>query len=286
MPRSITHVPARRVLMGNNWIEQPLPAPEVDRIGPFLLIHHWQQVLPGGQTQLEVGVGPHPHRGFSPVTCIYSGAIRHRDSQGNDHVVEAGGTQWMDSGSGIVHSERPDVGLAQDGGLLEIIQFWINTPRDRKLDPPAYRPLTAETTPRWSEGGWDVALIQGDWNGTASPLPATHPLRIANLFGTRGARIALPMPANWVGALYVLDGTVALHGKTAQGKEMLAIGADGESAPLQLDCTDDARVLMLTGAPFLEPVVTHGPFVMSSPVEINEAIRDYQAGRMGFLVES
>lgn len=115
--------------MGNHWIEQPLPAPEVERIGPFLLVHHWQRGLPGGQNQLEVGVGL--QLGFSSVTCIHAGAVRHRDSRGNDHVVRAGGTQWMDSGAGIVHSERPDVRLVE-------------------------------------EGGWDITLVQGEWNGHAS----------------------------------------------------------------------------------------------------------------------
>jgi hypothetical protein len=66
---------AQRVLMGENWIEQPLPSQITQRVGPFLLIHHWQDYFPGGQEPLEVGVGPHPHRGFSPVTCIYSGAL-------------------------------------------------------------------------------------------------------------------------------------------------------------------------------------------------------------------
>lgn len=96
--------------MGNPWIEQPLPAREVERIGPFLVVHHWPRGLPGGQNQREVGVGP--HRGFSPVPCIHGGAVPHWDSRGNDHVVRAGGTQWMDSGAGIVHSERPEVRLA------------------------------------------------------------------------------------------------------------------------------------------------------------------------------
>jgi redox-sensitive bicupin YhaK (pirin superfamily) len=286
MNQRISLVPSRRVLMGSNWIEQPLPAPEVDRIGPFLLIHHWQDLLPGGQKQLEVGVGPHPHRGFSPVTCIYSGAIRHRDSLGNDHVVQAGGTQWMDSGSGIVHSERPDAALAETGGLLEIIQFWINTPRAHKMSKPAYHPLTAEDTPTWEDGGWTVSLVHGEWNGNRSPIAATHPLRIANLTGEPGDQTTVPLPSGWVGALYVLDGSITLGGHTAMGKQMLVIDSVNLDEELELACVDRARVLFLSGGPFNEPVVTHGPFVMSTPMEINEAIRDYQTGKMGRLIEN
>ncbi len=287
--RPVRRVPARRVLMGSHWLEQPLPAPGLDRLGPFLLLHHWQDVLPGGQTQHEVGVGPHPHRGFSPVTCIYHGSIRHRDSTGQDHIVEAGGTQWMDSGSGVVHSERPDAGLAWEGGYIEFIQFWVNTPRAHKMEAPAYRPLSREATPTWTEGGWTVALVQGTWGAHTSPIPAHHPMRIANMTASAGAQIDIPMHARWLGGAYVLDGTVEIGDARFTGKDLAVIDPtleprDGD-APLRLRCTEDARVLLLLGAPFQEPVVSHGPFVMTEPHEIQEAIRDFQLGRMGTLHE-
>jgi|GEM_PF-3402207 len=198
--------------MGNHWTEQPLPAREVERIGPFLLVHHWQRGLPGGQNHLEVGVGPHPYRGFSPVTCIYAGAVPHRDSRGNDHVVRAGGTQWMDCGAGIVHSERPEVRLAE-------------------------------------EGCWDIALVQGEWNGHASPIPAAHPLRIANFQGEAGAQCTLPMPRDGVGSAYVLDGRSALNGQVVEGKKMLVLDGASTDDALRLRCDEPARVLFLSGAP-------------------------------------
>ena len=289
--RDVKKVPARRVLMGTNWLDQPLPAPGLERLGPFLLLHHWQDVLPGGQTQQQVGVGPHPHRGFSPVTCIYHGAVRHRDSTGKDHIVEAGGTQWMDSGSGVVHSERPDAGLAWKGGYIEFIQFWVNTPRAQKMNPPAYRPLSREETPTWEEGGITVALVQGTWGSHTSPIPAAHPMRIANLSSTADAELEVPMPAGWLGGVYVLDGALEIGATRFQGKELAVIspatdlGPDS-AAPLRIRATGPTRALLLLGAPFLEPVVAHGPFVMSEPHEIHQAIADYQRGLLGDLVES
>ena len=94
------------------------------------------------------------------------------------------------------------------------------------------------------------------------------------------------MPRDWVGAAYVLDGRITLAGQPAQGKEMLVIDGAANDNVLTLRCEERARVLFLSGAPYNELVVSHGPFVMSSPNEINEAIRDYQTGRMGFLTES
>ena len=103
---------AQKVNMGGVILDQALPLREVDQIDPILLIHHWKDDLKGGKHQSKVGVGPHPHRGFAPVTFIFQGAVHHRDSVGGNSIVMAGGTQWMDSGSGIVHSERPSVELA------------------------------------------------------------------------------------------------------------------------------------------------------------------------------
>ena len=127
---------ADKVDMGGILLDQPLPNGRLDSVDPFLLIHHWSDQLPGGQKQKDLGVGPHPHRGFSPVTLIFQGSLRHRDSFGNDEIVEAPGAQWMHSGKGIVHSERPSESLAEGGGPFEIIQFWVNSPAESKKKVP------------------------------------------------------------------------------------------------------------------------------------------------------
>ena len=285
--RILRIIPAQRVNMGGNWIEQPLPAQGIDRIGPFLLIHHWQDVLPGGQSPLEVGVGPHPHRGFSPVTCIYAGSLRHRDSLGTDHIVTAGGTQWMNSGSGIVHSERPSDELAENGGLLEMIQFWINTPRAHKMDPPHYQPLSAEETPTWKDGEWEIGLVQGEWNEHRSPIAAAHSMRILNLrCETVASTFRVPIPPDWVGLAYVLDGKAHINGLPVEGRQMAVIQPGSANEPdIVFECNDAVRILLLTGAPLDEPVFSHGPFVMNSIEEVQHAIMDYHDGKMGSLHE-
>ena len=278
-------VQAQRLPMGSNYVEQPLPSPQFERIGPFLLLHHWQDLLPGNQSPFEIGVGPHPHRGFSPVTCIYAGSLRHRDSLGNDQVIHAGGTQWMDAGSGIVHSERPDDALAENGGMLEMIQFWVNTPQEHKMKTASYQPLSQQETPTWEESGWRIALVQGSWNGIASPISSNHALRVVN-FKTEAANsvMDIPVPSEWSGLVYVLDGCVLVDGKRTEGRQMATI-APGPSTQIKIESLDACRVLMLIGAPFNEPVISHGPFVMSSYEEIQRAIMDYHDGKMGTLKE-
>ena len=97
-------LPAYEVMMGDHPLKQPLPTQSVDQIDPFLLIHHHAIQISAGTDRWNAGVGPHPHRGFSPVTFMWSGGVHHRDSRGNNSVVDDGGVQWIDAGLGIIHS--------------------------------------------------------------------------------------------------------------------------------------------------------------------------------------
>jgi len=123
--------------MGPLTVRQPLPSEQLPYLDPFVLLHH----APPKDFRGDAGVSWHPHRGFAPVTFIFKGGIRHRDTQGNDATVLAGGTQWMHAGSGLLHDETPVA------GETELIQMWINSPAHHKMDPPTYHPLTPEATP-------------------------------------------------------------------------------------------------------------------------------------------
>lgn len=131
--RTVSHLLYGEVVsMGGMPIRQPFPTNNVERIDPFLLLHH-HKTTAGEPFE---GVGAHPHRGFSPVSFIFEGSLRHQDSRGNDSIISAGGIQWMNAGMGIIHSERP-VDTEAD---LELIQLWINTPAAHKMDQPVMFP--------------------------------------------------------------------------------------------------------------------------------------------------
>ena len=168
---------SEKVNMGGIILDQPLPTRSTEQIDPFLLVHHWNDTLSGGKTQKDSGVGPHPHRGFTPVTFIFQGGVHHRDTRGGDSIINAGGTQWMNAGRGIVHSERPRKDLAEEGGNFELIQFWVNAPASQKMIEPSYQPLTKEDTP-WLEapdGLSKVGLVAGELEGQKGKVQAGFP---------------------------------------------------------------------------------------------------------------
>jgi redox-sensitive bicupin YhaK (pirin superfamily) len=113
--------------MGGFPIEQPFPTSRIEQIDPFILLHHADVKVPTHIPPKKAGVGPHPHKGFSPVTFIFKGAVHHRDSRDNNSIIHEGGVQWMNAGRGIIHSERPPENIMELGGRQEIIQMWVNT---------------------------------------------------------------------------------------------------------------------------------------------------------------
>jgi len=286
--RSIKHIiTAQKVNMGGIFLDQAIPAGPVDQVDPFILIHHWSNSFPGNQHQMDVGVGPHPHRGFSPVTLIFKGGVHHRDSEGGDSQTLAGGAQWMNSGSGIVHSERPLNSIAENGGEFEIIQLWINVPKSHKTDPPAYFSLPKEDIPviSFGENQMSAAFIAGEFERTCSPARSVTPMIILRLDGQKSEEVNVPIPQNFNLCLYQLEGEFLINGtQNSKAKQLTVFQNDGDN--ITLECIDPGRLVLLAGEPIKEPVVSYGPFVMNNYQEIQDAISDYQDGRFGTLIEN
>lgn len=276
-------VRASQVDMGGNLVYQPLPLQQVEQIDPFLLIHHWDHPLPGNMSQRDAGVGPHPHRGFSPVTFVFKGDVEHRDSLGNQAVVSAGGTQWMHAGRGITHSERPSKEAAENGGDQEFIQFWVNTPAAHKMEVPYYLPLSDKETPKVTYENATIGVVAGELDGVVGPAKTYSPQLLLRGVAKEGASFNIEIPTTFNTIGYVLDGKVRSGDHLAVDREMIWFENDGESA--HLDVLVDSRFIVLAGEPISEEVTSYGPFVMNNQTEILQALRDAQMGKMGILIE-
>jgi quercetin 2,3-dioxygenase len=272
--------------MGGLPIRQPFPTSVVDRIDPFLLLHHADVKVPRNIEPQHAGVGPHPHRGFSPVTFIFKGGVHHRDSRGNDSVVYEGGAQWMNAGMGVIHSERPPQDIHERGGRQEIIQLWINSPASLKMDPPSYFPVQASEIPKFQSGNQLVVVnvIAGDLLGLKGPVPVQNELNAATIELKKSGKISIPLPQSHNSFIYILNGKLKIEGYgLTEGLHAVVFANDGEG--IAFEALEDTRVLLMTGKPLNEKVVAQGPFVMNSQTEIMEAMRDYQMGKMGVLIE-
>lgn len=279
-------IPAQKVNMGGIMLDQPLPYGRVQQIDPFLLVHHWAEDMEPGQNERQAGVGPHPHRGFSPVTFIFEGDIHHRDSLANSQIVKGGGTQWISSGKGIVHSERPSKEMAKKGGRFEIIQWWVNSPIAKKMDPAYYKSLQADQTPTVTleDNVSTVAVVNGTFQNTKGAIVPPNPMLNLRFVLKKGAKVKVPITATYNAFVYQLDGKLKINGaQETSAKDLSWFANDGEG--IELEALEDTRAILLSGEPLAEPTVSYGPFVMSTQTEIMEAIRDYQQGKMGVLIE-
>lgn len=277
---------AETIDMGGMPVRQPLPTMKVQQVDPFLLLHHADIKVPVHMKPEHAGVGPHPHRGFSPVTFIFRGGVHHRDSRGNNSVVYEGGAQWMNAGMGVMHSERPPHDIHERGGRQEIIQLWVNTPARHKMDQPEYFPLSAADIPahQTADGRVTVNVVSGELLGLRGPVSAKTPVNAATIVLKKGGRTDIPLPSDHNTLLYALDGkfNIAGYGLT-EGLHAAVFANDGEG--ISLEAVEDTRLLLVSGQPLNEKVVSHGPFVMNTETQILEAMRDYQKGKMGILIE-
>ncbi|TPE46384.1 pirin family protein [Pontibacter mangrovi] len=275
---------AETIDMDGMPVRQPFPTQLVDQVDPFLLLHHHLANMPEHVVPHKTGVAPHPHRGFSPVTFVYRGGVHHRDSRGNNSVVYEGGTQWMNAGRGIVHSERPPKDILERGGVQEIVQLWVNTPAAHKMDQPEYFPLTAADTPTVTAEGVGIQVVAGALEQVRGPIKAKSPLLVLRLEMKAGASYTFPIPQTYNAFLYLLDGAVQVAGYgLVEGLHQVIFNQDGDS--VQLTAKADTRALLLAGEPLNEPVAKHGPFVMNNQTELMQAMRDYRMGKFGILIE-
>lgn len=271
--------------MGGIILDQPLPFRGQEQIDPFLLVHHWEDRHEGGQNQLEVGVGPHPHRGFSPVTFIFKGGIYHQDSAGHTGLVEAGGTQWMNSGKGVIHSERPGKSLVKNGGDFEIIQFWINTPATHKMDEYSYQPLHKKDTPviTSKDGLVKTSVVAGTLEEKEGKIETFTDVLILRLEIKKGGKTSFNVPKEYNAFFYQLNGSMKVNGSSTKKKDLIWFNND--DTEIEVEGLEDTTMILLSGKPLNEPLATYGPFVMNTENEIRQAVYDYQNGKMGVLNE-
>ncbi|MBN7821794.1 pirin family protein [Bowmanella yangjiangensis] len=246
--------------------------PALPRLDPFLMLDEFGSDQP--QDYLA-GFPPHPHRGFQTVTYMLAGKMAHADSVGNKGLIETGGVQWMNAGRGIIHEEMPQ----QTEGLLRGFQLWVNLPAAEKMSAPGYQDLAADKiTEITVQPGIKARILAGRVFGAQGPVStqAVSPLFV-DIHAAQDAELTIPVDVGHNAFIYPYEGQIQIT-DTAVLKGQLAVLSDGEEVNIQVRA--GARFILATGRPLNEPVVQYGPFVMNTHEEIQQAIRDYQSGRL------
>ncbi|MEU9076913.1 pirin family protein [Kitasatospora sp. NPDC048538] len=258
-------------------------------LDPFIMMDQMGEVeYAAGEPK---GTPWHPHRGFETVTYLIDGEFIHKDSHGGGGHLGGGDTQWMTAGSGLLHIETPPESLVATGGLFHGIQLWVNLPASDKMTAPRYQDIHGGHVKLLStpDGGAILRLIAGGIDGHQGPGVTHTPITLMHASITPGARVTLPWRPDFNALAYVLngDGTVGAEARPIRTGQAAVFG-EGDTITITADARQDSRhpnldVILLGGQPIREPVAWYGPFVMNSHRELQQAMEDFQAGRLGSI---
>ncbi|AUP81448.1 pirin family protein [Flavivirga eckloniae] len=273
------------VNMGPIQLRQPLPGRNIDMVDPFILLHHYGPYEISEENN-PFDLGPHPHRGFEPITFLIQGEQLHRDSLGNESVVKSGDVQWTTAGRGIIHAEAPTKAFVQKGGVLEGIQLWLNLPAEKKMIPANYQHEKNESfnVITSQDGKVNIQVIAGELENNYGRIRTQTPVNAFMIDVEADGEHFVKVPETHQSMLYLLHGDVVVNDSENlkdDEKQIIQFNQDGDG--FSVKGNKASKLLFLSGEPFNEEVTTYGPYVMNTQTEIMEAMRDYQMGKMGFL---
>ena len=240
---------------------------------PFLLFDHFYFDDPR-QGPIS-GFPMHPHRGIETVTYMLEGSTHHRDSLGNAGLIGSGDVQWMTSGRGIMHEEMPRKSAS---GKVNGFQLWVNLPAAQKMSTPRYQEVTAQTIPQITQNGVTVRIVAGEVWDTPGPVTeiAARPLYL-DVSLSAGASFEQPVPAGHSALAYVFEGA-GLFGAASTPVEAIKMVVFDDGDKIEVKSETGVRFMLMAGAPFGEPIVPYGPFVMNTVEEIQQAFYELQRG--------
>ncbi|OCL87866.1 Quercetin 2,3-dioxygenase [Aliarcobacter thereius] len=256
---------------------------DMQRMTPFILLDYNSKYnFPASET--PKGVGVHPHRGFETVTIAYKGRVEHKDSSGGGGIIGEGDVQWMTAASGILHKEFHEKEWSKKGGDFHMVQLWVNLPAKDKMSEAKYQAITKEQMGKelLENNAGFIEVIAGSYNKAKGPVSTFTPINLMNANLKKGANVPFSFPENFTTALLVIEGSIKVNSKDEVATDHFVLFEnDGENFIIQAN--EDSIILILSGEPINEPIVSHGPFVMNTKEEIAQAFEDFGKGKFGHL---
>jgi quercetin 2,3-dioxygenase len=260
---------------------------------PFLLLDDFRNERPD---EYRAGFPWHPHRGIETITYVLAGNVEHGDSLGNRGNLGAGDVQWMTAGRGILHQEMPQ---GDEKGRMHGFQLWANLPSSLKMTAPRYQDIKAGEVPEViDDDGTRVRVVCGDFWGKRGPVEgvAADP-RYLDIFVPPGKRKTLAVELERHAFAYVFEGSGSFRAasepfgvlteKTDGLDEILVREQTGNRSLVLFDSGDEVtvqagdegiRFILVSGKPIKEPVAWHGPIVMNSQAELQQAFSELRQG--------
>jgi quercetin 2,3-dioxygenase len=258
----------REAKVGNLTVRRALPRRGRRTVGAWCFADHMGPEEVSENAGLDIG--PHPHIGLHTVTWLVDGALLHRDSLGSEQLIRPGQLNLMTAGSGVVHAEEM---VRPYRGTLQGVQLWVAQPAGTRDGAAAFE-HHADLPVTDLDNGEAVVLV-GSLAGATSTARHDTELVGAQLTVRRGGTV-VPVRRDFEHALVVIDGEVAVGESVVRPGQLGYVGMGRDELPLS--SSDGARVLLLGGAPFPEPLVMWWNFVGRTKEEMAQARTQWATG--------
>lgn len=256
---------------------------DMQRMNPFIMLdYNSKYYFP--PTEKPKGVGVHPHRGFETVTIAYKGKVAHHDSAGGGGVIGEGDVQWMTAASGVLHKEYHEENFSKAGGDFQMVQLWVNLPAKDKMSKPKYQAITNAEMGKYTlddDAGF-IEVIAGEYKNVKGAASTFTPVQMLNAKLNKNGKAGFSFPAHYNTALLVIEGSIKVNGTEDVPTNHFVL-MENEGEQFEIEATENAIVLVLSGEPINEPIAAHGPFVMNTREELIQAFEDFNMGKFGYL---
>ncbi|CAD8088866.1 unnamed protein product [Paramecium sonneborni] len=250
-------------IIGNNQLRN---------LNPFMMLDH-------AFVKLPAGFPDHPHRGFETVSYLLKGSFYHEDSKGFSGHLQPGDIQWMTAGKGVMHAEMPGSWDELTSGF----QLWINLQAKFKMVEPQYQEIKKELIPEAKQNGVLVRVIAGEALGVKGPIYTRTPAFFLDVKLNENSEFLQKIPLKWNSICYIYEGQGLFDGQNANQHQVVHLDINDKQEVLKVKTGQQkCHFIIIAGEPIDEPFVQHGPFVMNTKEEIQQAFQDYYDQKNGF----
>ena len=256
---------------------------DMERMSPFIMLDYNSKYnFP--PSIVPKGVGVHPHRGFETVTIAYKGRVAHHDSAGGGGIIGEGDVQWMTAASGVLHKEYHEEEFSKTGGIFQMVQLWVNLPAKDKMSAPKYQAITNAQINKYElpDNAGIIEVIAGNYKDMKGAASTFTPVHMQNAKLNQGGKADFSFPAHYNTALLVIEGSIKVNNSEIVPTDHFVL-FENAGEDFTIEALENSIVLVLSGEPINEPIYAHGPFVMNTKEEIEQAFNDVNLGKFGYL---
>jgi redox-sensitive bicupin YhaK (pirin superfamily) len=237
---------------------------------PFLMLDSFDSTNPEDYMK---GFPMHPHRGIETITYLIEGEIEHTDNLGNHGSIYSGESQWMTSGSGIIHQEMP----SETPRLLGL-QIWLNLAQKDKMTTPTYFNIEKSMVKVKAETFGRVHVISGNYKDIVGVQPDYQKVSLFDVEVEAGKTAVIPTNPGENVFVFLIVGPAIIDGETYEEKYAVVFEEEGDQISVTATPKEAARFIFFSGKKLKEPVAWGGPVVMNTEEELALAFEEMDNG--------